>query len=160
LHWLDNLIDHGQQLTGQGVQVNLVSEPRAEGLDRLGRVVAAAVKASVDGLLDASAQGRNRAAATRVAPATASFGFPDADKQLPKRQDRASITQAQDRGQACIHHGAVDQPVDVAQPVAQDRQTHRCRKPCHHPNQRNVPAHRGDERQGALDCNGHSTLTT
>ena len=47
LGWLDSLIDHGQQLTGQGVQVNLISEPRAEGLHRLGRVVAAATKVPV-----------------------------------------------------------------------------------------------------------------
>ena len=71
---MDSLIDHNQQLTGQGVQVDLVLEPDAEGVDRLGRVVAAAVKPSVDGLLDASAQGLEQGGATRAAPATAQLG--------------------------------------------------------------------------------------
>src|SRR5215207_10193770 len=39
--------------------------------------------------------------------------LPDAAEQLPQRQHRAGVAQAQDRGQGCIDQGAVDQPVDV-----------------------------------------------
>jgi hypothetical protein len=42
------VLHHGEQLGGQGVQVNLLAQPGAERLNRLGGVVAAAVKAPVD----------------------------------------------------------------------------------------------------------------
>src|SRR4029453_4866889 len=43
--WLHCLVGHRQQLGREGVQVDLVSQPGAEGLDGLGRVVLAAVEA-------------------------------------------------------------------------------------------------------------------
>ena len=60
----------------QGVQVQLVPEPGREALHGLGRVVAAAVEAAVDQGLDPAAQGWNRAATVRVAPATARLPEP------------------------------------------------------------------------------------
>jgi hypothetical protein len=50
---LHGLVDHGQQLGGQRVQVDLLAQPRAEPLDGAGGVVAAAVEAPVDLGLDA-----------------------------------------------------------------------------------------------------------
>src|SRR6266536_6158070 len=52
---LHGLVDYGQQLAGQGVQVDLLAQPGAEPLDGLGGVVAAPVEAPVDRLLDAVA---------------------------------------------------------------------------------------------------------
>src|SRR4029450_5905027 len=52
---LHGLVDYGQQIGGQGGQVDLVTQAGAEGLDDPGRVVAAAVEAPVHGLLDAAA---------------------------------------------------------------------------------------------------------
>jgi hypothetical protein len=53
---LHRLLGHGQQLGGQGIQVDLLVQPAAERLDCLGGVVATAVKAAVDRAWDA----RNR----------------------------------------------------------------------------------------------------
>ena len=52
---LHGLIDHGQQLDGQGVEVDLLVQPIAERGDPLGGVVAASVEAAVDRVLDAAA---------------------------------------------------------------------------------------------------------
>src|SRR5215204_602791 len=54
---LHGVVDHAQQLAGQGVQVDLVTQAGAEGGDRLGGVVAAAVEAAVHHRLDPAAQG-------------------------------------------------------------------------------------------------------
>jgi hypothetical protein len=47
------LVGHGQQLGRERIEVGLVAELGAERLDDLGRGVAAAVEAPVDGVLDA-----------------------------------------------------------------------------------------------------------
>jgi hypothetical protein len=54
---LHRLVDHGQQLGGQGVQVDLVAQAGREPLDGAGGVVAAAVEAPVDQVLDAAPGG-------------------------------------------------------------------------------------------------------
>jgi hypothetical protein len=69
------LVDHGQQLGPQGVQVDLVPQAGAEGGDGLGGVVAAPVEAAVHGGLDAAAgrleqrrHGQGGSATTRLEP--------------------------------------------------------------------------------------------
>jgi len=52
---LHGLIDHAELLDGQGVQVDLLAQPSAEPLDGPGSVVAAAVEAPVDRVLNAAA---------------------------------------------------------------------------------------------------------
>src|SRR5829696_4508084 len=52
---LHRLVDHGQQLGREGVQVDLLVQLAAERLDGGGGVVAAPVEAPVDGLLDPAA---------------------------------------------------------------------------------------------------------
>jgi len=46
-------VGHGQQLGRERIEVGLVAELGAERLDDLGRGVAAAVEAPVDGVVDA-----------------------------------------------------------------------------------------------------------
>jgi hypothetical protein len=70
------VVDHGQQLGVQGVQVDLVAQAGREPLEGAGGVRAAAVEAAVDQLLDPAAQGWNRAATVRVAAATARLPEP------------------------------------------------------------------------------------
>ena len=70
---LHRLVNHRQQLGGEGIEVNLLAQPGGERLDRVGRVVSAPVEAAVNHLLDAAA-GRLEQAAARVAAATAQFG--------------------------------------------------------------------------------------
>ncbi len=53
LGWLHRLVDHCEQLGGERFQLDLLAQADAEPLDRLGRVVAAAVEALIDGCLDA-----------------------------------------------------------------------------------------------------------
>jgi hypothetical protein len=53
---LHSLVDHGQQVGAEGVQVDLVAEPGRELLHGAGGVIAAAVEAPVDNQLDAAAQ--------------------------------------------------------------------------------------------------------
>jgi hypothetical protein len=55
---LHGLVDHGQRLGPQHVQVHLIAQVSAERLDSPGRIVAAAVEAPVDRLLLAGAPGR------------------------------------------------------------------------------------------------------
>src|SRR6266545_7011447 len=54
---LHGLLDHRQQVGSQRVQVDLLAQPRAERVDGPCRVVAAAIEATVDQPLDASAGG-------------------------------------------------------------------------------------------------------
>jgi hypothetical protein len=67
-------VGHGQQLGRERIEVGLVAELGAERLDDLGRVVAVAVEAPVDGVLEPRRAGWNRAATDRVAPDTARLG--------------------------------------------------------------------------------------
>ena len=66
------MVDHGQQLAVQGVQVDLVAEAAAERLNCAGGVVAAVVEAAVDQRLHPRRNGWNRAAAAKVAAAITS----------------------------------------------------------------------------------------
>jgi len=70
------VVDHGQQLAVQGVQVDLVAEAAAERLNCAGGVVAAVVEAAVDQRLHPRRNGWNRAAAAKVAAATARLPEP------------------------------------------------------------------------------------
>jgi len=54
---LHRLVDHGHQLSREGVEVDLVAEATAECLDRSGCVVAAPVEAPVHSGLDAATDG-------------------------------------------------------------------------------------------------------
>jgi hypothetical protein len=53
--WLHRLIHHGQQLCRERVQIDLLAQPGAKCLDRLGGVVAAPVEATIHRGLDAAA---------------------------------------------------------------------------------------------------------
>jgi hypothetical protein len=52
LRRLHRLVEHAQQLGRERVEVNLVAEPEAEGLDGSGCVIASPVEAPVDPALD------------------------------------------------------------------------------------------------------------
>jgi hypothetical protein len=68
--WLHGLVDHGQQLAGQGGQVELVAETGREPLHGAGGVVAAAVEVPVDQRLNPPRAGWKSATTARVAAAT------------------------------------------------------------------------------------------
>jgi hypothetical protein len=120
---LHRLVHHGEQLGRQGVQINLVAEADAEGLHRRGRVVPAAVKAPVDHCLRAASgrleQGRHDQGRPSHHPARRVAAHPA--EQLPQHQHRAAVDGAQEGAERAVDQRAVDQPVDVVQPEAQDR---------------------------------------
>jgi hypothetical protein len=67
--WFHGLVDHGQELVGQGVQVELLAQAGGEPLDGGRGIVAAPVEPSVHDRLDAAADRLEQAAVARVAPA-------------------------------------------------------------------------------------------
>jgi hypothetical protein len=68
--------------------------------------------------------GWNSAAMARVAPATAQLGRSPADSAEPltQHQDHCGVAEAKHGGEQGIGQGAVDDPVNVIEPVAKDRQ--------------------------------------
>jgi hypothetical protein len=65
--------------------------------------------------------GWNKAATARVAAATAQLGVSaDPPGQLPQDQDRGGVQSAEQDGEQPVDQGAVDEPVDVVQAIAQD----------------------------------------
>jgi hypothetical protein len=115
---LHGLLDHSQQLGGQGVQVDLLAQPGAEGRHCLGGVVAAPVEAPVDRGLDPPAgrlehrghgQGRGR---------HHQGGIPA--QQLTQPENHQGIATAQQQREQSVGERAADDAVQVIQPVAGD----------------------------------------
>ena len=116
------------QLVGERLEVQLVAQPAAERLQRLCGVVAAAVEAPVDGRLDRARAGPNSAATASVETATASPERPDGEAD---QQHEHQVGRAERRGQPAVDQRAVDDDVNVVEPVAQDRDAGGDRQPQH-----------------------------
>jgi hypothetical protein len=103
---LHRLIDYGQQLGRKRIEVDLVTQPGAERLDRLGRVVLAAVEAPVHYRLNAAAsrleQRRHRQGGAGYCPARRISSHPGAE-QLPKNQDQAGVDRTKQGGEETIN---------------------------------------------------------
>jgi hypothetical protein len=101
---LHGLVNRGQQLGRQRVQVDLVAEAGAERLDGPGGVVAAPVEAPIHRLLDAASgrleQRRHGQGGAGHRPARRAL--PDPTEQLPEDQDQPGVAQAQDDGEGGI----------------------------------------------------------
>jgi hypothetical protein len=115
-------VDHSKQLGREGVQVHFVAEAGAEGLDRPGRVVATPVEAPVHGGLDAAAgrsehccRGQGRGSDQPARRVRTGAGHQH------EQQRSGHIAQPEGRGEQPVDQGAVDDPVDVVQPVLQHR---------------------------------------
>jgi hypothetical protein len=112
------VIDHGQQLDRERVQVHLLAQPRAEGFHSPSGVVAAPVEAPIHRGLDAAPgrpedRGRGQGGAGDQPARRAR-----ADTGHQQEQQRSSrIAQAEDCGEQPIDQGAVDDPVDLVQPI-------------------------------------------
>src|SRR5215207_2726511 len=116
---LHGLVDHAQQLGVQGGQVDLVAQADREAVHGAGGVVAAAVEAPVDQVLDPAAQGLEQGGGGQgggghgqAAGVAGQAGGGREDEQLGDDQ------QGGDQG---VGDGAAGQPVQVPQPVAQHR---------------------------------------
>ena len=112
------LVHDRQQLAG-GCPGRSARAGGRERLDGLGRVVAASVEAPIHHRLDAPAGRPRTAPPPRVAAAISQLGRP---RPNPASRDQRSGRIAQPRTTASspIDQGAVDDPVDLQQPIAQD----------------------------------------
>jgi hypothetical protein len=112
----------------------------AEGLDGAGGVVAAAVELAVDRRLDPAAgrpePGGHGQGGPGHHPARRVAGHPAG--QLPEDQDQAGVDPGQQHGDQPVDHGAVDQPVDLVEAVAQDRHPGRDWQERHHHGEQQV----------------------
>jgi hypothetical protein len=117
------LVDHPQELIGQRVQVELLAQAGGEPLDGGRGVVAAPVESSVHDCLDAVAgrleQGRRGQGGPGHRPVRRLAA--EAAGQLPGHQHGAAVAKPQDDGEQPVDQGAVQQPVDVVEAIAQDR---------------------------------------
>src|SRR5215211_3554283 len=116
---LHGLVDHAQQLGVQGGQVDLVAEADREGVHGAGGVVAAAVEAPVDQVLDPAAQrleqgggGQGQGGHGQAPRALGQAGGGGQDEQVGDDQQG---------GDQRVGDGPGDQAVQVPQPVAQHR---------------------------------------
>ena len=119
LGWLHGLVDHRQQLAGQGGQVDLVAKVGAEGGDGVGGVVAAAVEAAVDPLLDAAAGRLEGGGYGQGGGGDYQAGV--AAQELAEPEHDRGVAAAEQHRQEPVGQGAADDPVKVIEPLAQDR---------------------------------------
>ena len=110
----------------KGVQVDLLAQADAERRDGPGGVVAAAVEAPVDGVLDAAAGRLDRCGDRQGRASDHQAGVPA--QELTQSQDHRGVAEPQDDGKEPIGQRAADDAVDVVQPVAQDRRAGRQRQ--------------------------------
>src|SRR6266511_1816233 len=123
---LHRLLDHPQQFSRQDLQVDLLAQPRAERLDRLGGVVAAPVEAPVDRPLDAAA-GRLEHRGDRHG------GHGDGQargppQELAEPQGHSGIGATQQQREQPVGQCAADDAVQVVEPIAEDRRADRQRQ--------------------------------
>jgi hypothetical protein len=108
------LVDDGEQLSRERVQLDLPTQPGAERLHGLGRVVVAAVEAPVDQRLDAAAgrldhrrHGKGRGSHHQAGALA---------EELAEPKDDASVAAAQQQREQPIGHRPADNAVQVIQP--------------------------------------------
>src|SRR2546423_5801284 len=108
----------------QLVQVNFVAQGGAEGCHGLDSIILAAVEATIDDGLDTMAQGleesnndqRRNHDSDRIILVVHPL------EQRLQGKNEAKIQQSEQSGQAAIHQCAIDQHVDIVEPVPQNRE--------------------------------------
>jgi len=102
---LHGLVHDGEQLGGQSLEVDLLAQAGAEGGDGHGRVVAAAVEATVDHLLDAAA-GRLEHRGERQGRPGHQAGV--LAEELAEAEDHDGVAPAEQHGQRAVGQRAAD----------------------------------------------------
>ena len=119
---LHRLVDHAAQVEGERLEVELVTEPSTERLQRACRVVAMTVEAPVHERLDARPrrpeQRRHREGRRRDRQARVRRQWRQDELE---HQHRRQVGQRQRRRQRAVDERAVDHDVDVEEAVAQNR---------------------------------------
>ena len=140
---LHRVEDRGAQLGADRLEVDLVAQPRAEGLERLRGVVAVAVEAPVDGVLDAGTRRAEQRGHRERRDRDGEAGL--ADRQS-HQQHESQVGRGERRRERAVDQRAVDDDVDVEEPVAQDRGAGREREHGEAERQHRVPQ-RADPRR-------------
>jgi hypothetical protein len=115
---LHGVADDAAHVGGECLEVELVAQPRPERLQRLRRVVAAAVEATVDDRLDARPRGPEQRGHGERRDRGGEAGAADGEAD---EHHAAEIGGGEGRGQRAVDERAPDHDVDVVEVVAQDR---------------------------------------
>src|SRR6266851_4443247 len=121
MRWLHRLFHYRHQLFAQRVQVHLLAQRGTEGGHYLGSVVLAAVEATINNPLKTIAQRleEGRDGQSGDDDGHTAVLADDAPQQRLQANHQANIDYRQDDRERTIHQGAVDDDVDLPQPVAQ-----------------------------------------
>src|SRR5260370_41853982 len=111
-------------MLAQLCQINLVTQGRAERRYRASRIILAAIEAAVDDGLNAMTKGLEEGRNDQGGDHNGStvIGVDDAAQEGLQPDDAAKVYQDQYGCERAIHQRAVDQQVDVVEPIAQNRE--------------------------------------
>ena len=148
------------QARGHLVEVDLVAQPRGEGVHRAGGVVARTVEAAVHrGLQPATGgveHGRHR---ERRAGHGQRGAAGQRLQQRPQQRHHEEVESDQRGGQQPVGHRAADDPVDLVQPVPEDGDADRHRQERGQRRRPRRPTTRTVMRRPAGATRGYTTLT-
>ncbi len=121
MRWLHGFLYDLKQVLAQLAQVHLAAEGGTEGFQGPGRVIFTTVEAMVDGGLDAMAQGLEEGSNDQGGDDDGDTAVlaDDAPQERLQANDQANIDRRQDDRECAIDQGAVDDDVDIVEPVAQ-----------------------------------------
>src|SRR5215211_228246 len=123
---LHRLLYHPHQIVAQGVQIRLVSELGGEGFEGLSRVIFAAVEALVYEPLDTASQGHEQRSDREGGDNHREGGLlAGKDDEEPLQQNDAAEVEGNQRGrQRTVDESAVDDEIDLVEPVARYSDPH------------------------------------
>src|SRR6266568_1730741 len=124
---LHRLLHDGQQLLAQLLQVHFLAQGGAESCHRLGSVIFAAIEAPVNDPLDTTAERLEQQGDSQRGEddGHAAVIADDATQQRGKANDEAHVDRRQDDCQRAIHQRAIDERINVPQPIPQHGETKR-----------------------------------
>src|SRR6266566_3180799 len=122
LRWLHGVVHRLEELTTHRVEVDLIAQSLAELVERARRIVAGVVEPSVYGDLHARAQGLEESEADERGPSDGKL-VPAREwtKERLEQDDAPKEGGADHRCRATVDECAIDEHIDVVEPIAEDR---------------------------------------
>ncbi|HEX6552190.1 MAG TPA: hypothetical protein VF026_05465 [Ktedonobacteraceae bacterium] len=116
---MHRLLNHCHQLLAQLRQVHLITKAGTKGFQSFGGVVLPTLEAAVDDPLDVSSQGleQNSNNKRRNHDGDIVILVDHPPEQVLQGNDETKVDQSKESGQGAIHKGAVDEDINVPQPV-------------------------------------------
>src|SRR5229473_6038244 len=124
---LHRFLDHRYEMLAQLRQINLIAKCGTESRHRASSIILAAIETTIDDGLDAMAQGLEESSNDegRDHDSDRIILVEHPLEQGLQSKDEAKVKQGEQSSQAAIHERAVDQQVDIVQPIAQNREPNR-----------------------------------